>query len=359
MTNIVNINIFRIFTLKCRAMKWKPVIVFLLLIGLSLTTLKAQDIHFSQFFSAPLYTNPANTGNFQGDYRFVLNNKNQWLSFTNAYRTIAGSVDASFSDLFVEKSIAGLGLIINNDIAGDGHLGTNQFYLSGAFSYPLLKKYDLRMGFGFNAGYVMHGINFNNFYFGEQYSGEQYDESLPSGESWTFDRLNYADVGLGVNFLFTQDTLYKINLGLSVSHITTPGKSFNENSDSYLPVKWSINLEGEYHIKDDFYVEPMFLGLFQQKYTEINVGVLGRLDYNPVSLQSIYFGTILRARDAGIICFGFKYHNAKFMINYDINLSGLSTISRGKGGVEFSLIYIFLKPRPFEAPDYRKCPDFI
>lgn len=321
--------------------------------------INAQDIHFSQFFSAPLHTNPANTGNYEGDYRVVLNNKNQWLSFTNAYRTLAGSIDMSFNDLFIEKSQFGVGMVINNDIAGDGALGTNQFYLSSAYSLPISKEHDIRAGFGFNAGYVLHGINFNNFYFGDQYSGEQFDPYLPTGETWTFDRINYFDIGLGGLVEYKYDTVFEAYLGLGVAHLFTPLKSFDHNSESYLPVKWGINFGGEYHVKDDLFIEPVGLLMFQQKYTEYNIGALARLDYNPASLQSIYFGTVVRARDAGIICFGMKYHNARFMINYDINLSKLSTISRGKGGVEFSLIYIFLKPRPFETPHYRKCPDFI
>lgn len=319
----------------------------------------SQDIHFSQFFSAPLNTNPANTGNYVGDYRVVLNNKNQWMSFTNAYRTFAGSVDVSFENVFVDKSKMGLGVIFNNDVAGDGRLGTNQFYLSGGYSIPVSQKYDLRAGLGFNAGYVLHGIDFNNFYFGDQYTGEQFDPYLPTGESWTYDRINYFDMGVGAFVSYKYDTLFNAYLGFSASHLTTPWKSFDENSEAYLPVKWNINAGGEYNIQDDLFVEPVFLAMIQQKYTEYNLGVIARFDYNPASLQSLYFGTIVRTSDAGIVCFGMKYHNARFMINYDINLSKLSTISRGKGGVEFSLIYIFLKPRPFETPYYRKCPDFI
>ncbi len=319
----------------------------------------AQDIHFSQFFSAPLNTNPANTGNFIGDYRGVLNNKNQWKTFTNAYRTFAGSIDASYNNVFIEQSRAGVGLVINNDIAGDGHLGTNQFYLLGAYSIRAMQKHELRFGFGFNVGYVLHGINFNNFYFGDQFSGEQFDPYLPTGETWSYDRINYFDLGFGTNIEYSKDTLFDVFAGFSVSHVTTPWKSFSENPDTYLPIKWIVSAGGEYHVQDDLFIEPVFMAMFQQKYTEYNFGALARFDYNPANLQSIYFGGTVRTSDAGIICFGFKYHDVKLMINYDINLSNLSTISRGKGGVEFSLIYIFLKPRPFETPYYRKCPDFI
>ncbi|MDD4150710.1 MAG: PorP/SprF family type IX secretion system membrane protein, partial [Bacteroidales bacterium] len=325
-------------------------LIFVLICLLAGFVVHAQDLHFSQFFSTPLYTNPANTGNFEGDLRFVLNNKNQWMSFTNAYRTIAGTADVAFDNLFIEKSKAGLGLIINNDVAGDGKLGTNQFYLSTAYSIPITKNDNLRFGAGFYGGFVLHGINFNSFNFGNQYSGEQYDQNLPTGENWYDSRISYFDCGAGLNVQYSKDRISKAYIGLAASHINTPAKSFVENSDRFLPVKWVINAGLEYRTQDYFFVEPLFLAMFQQNYSEYNIGVLARLDYNPTNLQSIYFGVIARTSDAGIVCFGLKYRDVKFMINYDINLSNLSTISKGKGGVELSLIYIFIKPRPFNAP---------
>lgn len=319
----------------------------------------AQDIHFSQFFSSPLNMNPANAGNFEGDYRFVLNNKNQWNSFTNAYTTFAGSIDAGFSNIFVPDSKTGIGIQLNNDIAGDGRLGTTHLYLNAAYSLPFGKTKKISFGLGFYGGYVFHGINFNNLTFGNQYSGEQFDPELPAGEAWSYDRISYADFGIGVNGKYAISPKISLQSGFALAHINKPGKSFYDGSDAYLPIKYSLTVSADYNLKDELWLEPQFLAMFQQDYREYNVGGLLRLDYNPVSLQSIYFGGLLRAKDAGIIIFGLKYHNVKMCLNYDINLSKLSQISRGKGGVEFSIIYVFLKPRPFDSPYYRKCPDFI
>ncbi len=321
--------------------------------------IQAQDIHFSQFFASPLYTNPANAGNFEGDYRFVMNNKNQWNSFTDAYTTFAGSFEAGFGNLFIPDSHAGAGIQINNDIAGDGKLGTTQFYLNLAYYITFGKTKQFMLGAGFSAGYVMHGINFNNLTFGNQYTGEQYDPYSQTGEVWTYDKINYPDFGAGANFIYKLNPKLTLQSGFSLIHLSTPAKSFFENSEAYLPVKYSFTVSGDYNIKDDLWVEPQFMAMFQQDYREVNAGGLLRFDYNPVSLQSVYFGGLVRARDAGIVVFGLKYHNVRMTLNYDINLSKLSTISRGKGGMEFSLIYIFMKPRPFESPYYRKCPDFI
>src|SRR4028118_1746941 len=54
----------------------------------------AQDIHFSQFFEAPLLRNPSLAGIFTGDIRVQGVYRDQWNSFTNAYRS--GSLNAEY-----------------------------------------------------------------------------------------------------------------------------------------------------------------------------------------------------------------------------------------------------------------------
>src|SRR6187431_2144520 len=54
----------------------------------------AQDLHFSQFFEAPLLRNPSLAGIFTGDVRVQGVYRDQWNSFTNAYRT--GSLNAEY-----------------------------------------------------------------------------------------------------------------------------------------------------------------------------------------------------------------------------------------------------------------------
>src|SRR5690242_10079241 len=54
----------------------------------------AQDIHFSQFYEAPLYRNPAFAGIVNGDIRVQAIFRSQWNSFVNAYKT--GSLNAEY-----------------------------------------------------------------------------------------------------------------------------------------------------------------------------------------------------------------------------------------------------------------------
>ena len=61
----------------------------------------SQDIHFSQFNVAPMVYSPASTGLFDGDVRFIANQRSQWRAVTIPYNTIGASVD--LNNAFLEE----------------------------------------------------------------------------------------------------------------------------------------------------------------------------------------------------------------------------------------------------------------
>ena len=318
----------------------------------------AQDIHFSQFYSTPMQTNPANSGNFDGNWRAILNNKNQWNSFTNAYRTFAGSVDYSHKSLFSNGDQSGIGIFINRDIAGDGKFGTTQLMLDAAYYFPFLSE-KLLVGAGFSVGYARHGIRIDNLNFGSQYENDEYNSAMQSGEQWQKNSFGYFDCSIGTNLIIKLKPEWTAEAGFSAAHLNMPHKTFLGNDDSRLPVKWIVHATADINVKDDFWIAPMFYSMVQQKYLEFDIGALGRMNVNPVSLQAVFFGIFARTSDAGILCAGVQYHNVRLLVNYDINLSKLTRISQGNGGIELSIVYIYSKPKPIETPYYRKCPEFM
>ena len=146
----------------------KQLLTYALIFCCATIKLLGQDIHFSQFNRSYLNLNPALTGNFEGDYRFNGNFKNQWSSVAEPYQTFSFAADAR-SPL---KSIpqVHLGILLFNDEAGVGGLKTTSFMLSGAYSLKLNYDSSLALMAGLQVGFQARSINFNLFNFDRQYN---------------------------------------------------------------------------------------------------------------------------------------------------------------------------------------------
>src|SRR5436305_8986838 len=100
-----------------------PKVFFLLIFFCSIAKVKAQDPHFSQFFSSPLTLNPALTGKFDGTLRVAGNYRNQWPAFNNVYTTSTLSIDFPIMQKHIpENDTWGIGILALTDKAGGGIL---------------------------------------------------------------------------------------------------------------------------------------------------------------------------------------------------------------------------------------------
>jgi len=323
------------------------------------TGLHAQDIHFSQFLSSPLNLNPALCGSYEGDLRLCLNHKGQWQSFANAYSTFSASFDANLKVPFVRKSRFGAGLLLNSDKSGDGNLSTNQVKINLSWHQPITGDSSLFVSAGVNAGFTNHGVDVNLLHFGSQYIDGQFNPDAPANETFVSDKISYFDYSAGLNIGYISKSTVLYHIGFSVQHINEPEKSFNQSDEIVLPRKYVYHAGCEWNIKDDLFLDPFIMFMHQGTYIESDVGAIIRVAYNPLGLKYIFTGLSMRSRDSGILMMGANYQNIRLTLSYDINLSKLSTISYGRGGIELSLIYIYQKPRPYEPPYYRKCPEFM
>ena len=90
-----------------RQLKFKFLNVIIIAIASSIIlhlNLYAQDIHFSQLHSVPVFLNPANTGILNHDFRVCNNYRNQWSKIDFPYHTYYLSVDGSVSAIPLYKA---------------------------------------------------------------------------------------------------------------------------------------------------------------------------------------------------------------------------------------------------------------
>jgi hypothetical protein len=75
--------------------------------------------------------------------------------------------------------------------------------------------------------------------------------------------------------------------------------------------------------------------------------------------RAIFVGYYGRIKDSGIAMAGFELDRWRFAMSYDINMSDLDVASRNRGGMEFSLQYIFGRSS-FTPPVIHKfCPVYL
>jgi type IX secretion system PorP/SprF family membrane protein len=153
--------------------------------GIISINISAQDINFTLFNYSPLTLNPANTGNFMGDWRLAGNYRNQWATAPNPFRTSSISFDTKFN---VFKQKLGAGLFFINDESGAGGLNYNKLFASLGYEKEINKNY---FNLGLQLGYV----------FGSVSNWDTWDKSTRSiiasnGESNY--KVSYPDVNAGV-----------------------------------------------------------------------------------------------------------------------------------------------------------------
>ena len=126
--------------------------------------LKAQDIHFSQFYLSPLNLNPAMTGVMNCNVRLVANYRNQWSSVlkANAFNTYSVSYDQRIAvgryDFF------GIGGSFVGDSAGESDFSTIQGKLSLSYAKKMggYRAKSHYLSFGADVGITQTSVDFQN-----------------------------------------------------------------------------------------------------------------------------------------------------------------------------------------------------
>ena len=320
--------------------------------------LVAQDIHFSQFYQSPLTLNPALTGQFDGDYRFAGNYRNQWSSVTVPFQTFSLSVNAR--EPFKQKDI-GAGILFVHDHTGDSKFRTTIFNVSGAYKFKINTDSTQFLSVGGMFGVTRKSLNFQFLTFDAQYNGFQYDASLPNGESFTNSRQTLINVHLGVSHEWNFGTRNKLTSGIAGFNLTSPKESYFGNKSIALDRRIVLHSQLNYQVAQNYDVIPTLLYMNQGTYNEFVLGALGKfvVDDTPgVMYKAAYAGILFRTRDAGYLTAGYQYRNWDVSISYDFNFSTLTPASNGLGGIELAAIYILKQFKP-QKVKHRICPDYI
>jgi type IX secretion system PorP/SprF family membrane protein len=319
---------------------------------------KAQDIHFSQFYLSPLNLNPAMTGIMNCNIRLTANYRNQWASVlkNNAYSTYSVSYDQKIPvgryDYF------GIGGTFWGDRAGESQFATMTGKISGSYSKRMGggRKEAHYLVVGAEAGLAQRSIDFIKLRWGTQHDGlGGYDGSLPSYENFDQSNFLFADMAAGILWFSVFDENNNLYVGGAFNHLNRANQSFDSGTEDFLFSRFTLHAGGEFSISNRVSLVPGVITMFQGPSFQVNSGTalkftLGSGKGGFSNYQAFQIGTWVRVSnkvetgvltDAVILSTRFDYNQFSLGFSYDVNVSALKPASSNNGAFEFALIYKF------------------
>ena len=320
---------------------------------------KAQDIHFSEFWATPMFSNPALTGHFEGTYRFNSIIRNQWSSVSSEpFQTFGGGIDMNAP--FNLKPL-GVGLFITTDNAGLSALTTTEVQGMIAGRFKLGNWENIKLHLGAKGGIIQQSIDYSKLNFGDQFNGIRFDPTSISGDLTNGGaRTMVLNFGAGSFLERRINERRRIGMGYSLYNINQTDLSYSKSFESRVAMRHNVLFLASLQMLAKWDFMPSAQLNVQGKQNELVLGGAFRyhLNTSPMNPQAVRLGAWTRAGDAINIALGFELNNLYIGGSYDINYSTLEPASNYGGAWEASVIYIIPTVRE-KVKRLRQCPDYL
>ena len=331
----------------------------LLLISIQI---KAQDIHFSQFFEAPLLRNPSLAGLFAGDVRMQSVYRTQWQSVTVPYQTVSLNGEYKFS-VGQSNDFMTIGGQILYDKAGSIALSATHILPVINYHKSLSDIRNTYLSLGFMGGLVQRKLDRSKVTTNSQFDGNNYNENLADGETWNANSYTYFDGTAGLSFNsqlgdHPDDNMY---IGIAYHHFNKAAKnSFYGNNNIKIVPKWVVSGGIRMSTAENSYVTLEADYSNQGPNTELIGGILYSLKLDDIDQPKYLFhgGMIVRWKDAIIPVAKLEIRPITFSLSYDANISKLSSATNGRGGFELGISYQKYINKDNSSKDAVRCPRF-
>lgn len=310
--------------------KLKNIFTLWLLLGAFIAC--GQDVSFSQFYTNPLYLNPAFSGSASVP-RFALQYRNQWHSFNNAFTTYSAAYDMP-----VKKIRGGIGLNVLNDAQGNNLINAMQVNFSYSVNIQLSENYTFRGGL--QAGFNQNSLNTENLIFSDNLD-PNYGNHGTSAELSNLADPNFTFIDFSTGILVYSKKFF---YGFAVHHLAEPQQSYYSGQEDVakLPRKYTAHFGARLpvylygHQRKKLDISPQLIVQSQGNFQQLNYGIFA-------TKRGLTFGTWFRQNfgiryDAVIFLVGFMKNNWQFMYSYDFTVSGLRGESGGTSEISLSFI---------------------
>lgn len=339
-------------------MIYKKIVLFCIAFNVGFLTLSAQDLHYSQFYNAPLAVNPALTGIFKGDKRVSVSLRDQWRSVPVPWFTMSLGYDMKIYPKRSDKTFFGAGAYFNFDRQGDSKLQLLNLNLSGSIT-RILNERNLITG-GLLLGIANRGFDFDALVWDNQFvPGQGFNTSLASGEDFDFEQFTYLETALGLNYRYQRSSRTKLDLGIGAFHLAPPNSSYvDRTAKANIPVRLSIYGIGTIQLTEKLDLQLDALYQKQDAYDELLIGgyVDIYLDKDRGQEKNLHLGIGYRTSGSLYPKIAFEWQRRFFVAaSWDFDLHEFGR-AHNTGGPEVHFNYLITDVKPPKL--FKVCPIF-
>lgn len=321
---------------------FNQILTGLIFIVLSLTSVQAQDLHYTMYDRSPLLVNPANTGAFLGAARISSIYRSQW---NGTYKTPSVSADLRIISIGKKKKDwIGGGLFYLNDRVGDFDLKTVYTLLSGTYHKVLDKELKNVLTLGVQFGSILRSSRGQfTLITPEEIEGNLSNTGSPDSlrqSNTYYTALKSWQSNIGIRFRSQLNENAKLVVGGAVFNPFQFDRSIGYKRPSIMKIHASL----EYTLNDKFRLRPSTFFQTTAGLTEIVVQT--ELGYYATDNKKVILngGLGYRFGDALQFLAGLDYKDWRLSVSYDMSLTPLAQQSRYKNGFEIGLSYIIVLP---------------
>jgi len=314
-----------------------------------------QDPIFTQFYSSPMFLNPALAADFQ-DASVTLTNRAYTNQNFSPYRLTQFTGNYQFKlqpPLYGQRNKydhnSGVSISAYQENLGAGALNTNMAILTAAHSIQVEKAHYLALGLQFGLGQKKTNGDLN---WGSEYvPGVGHQEDIEGYLEGDGASKYYPTLGFGIMWFYNNSKLkqymrkhnFDAFAGFSMNNLNMPNVSVTNNVTRQ-PIAYKINGGLKFAAHPQIHVFPHFIYIRQNGNNHLNLGTYTSIKpksaiYSSKSQVSFVAGLWYKLNDAIVPLLGASMYNVKILLSYDLNVSKLKYKNRGRGATEITLKY--------------------
>lgn len=321
----------------------------------SSTEVIGQDLHYSQFYNSPQTANPALTGIFKGDKRFMGNTRDQWRWVPVPWFTMGAAYDQKFLPKKSDNHFWSGGINFYHDRQGDSKLNLSTLNVSGSYS-RILNEQNIITG-GLTLGFSSRGFAPSALTWDKQWDGVTFNPDIDPEENFDTERIYFLETGAGINYRYQRSSRTKLDLGVGAFHLIEPSAGFYNKENQKLPININFTGIASLYVMDVLDIQLHALHQMQNEYRETILGGLAKIYVSQKRGKEtqLHLGMGYRTSGSLIPTVAVEYTQFYVGANYDIDGTDFNTIENSrKGALEIHFRYTITDVKPLK--DFKVCP---